>query len=223
MLAGCGSDGVIDLLPPRDGGGADSAADAGSDVVSSDAPLAETAVEAGVCTDCGGVCFDLENDPSHCGACTTSCAHYQYCRSGKCACLPGFTLCGDGSCHDLASDPDRCGSCTHPPCNAGEKCENGVCGAGACTTGLTGCPVANSRTACVELSRGLPYCGDCTTVCGPDQVCAAGACRSYAPATPCTTCPCTADCARTEGASSTCCAPIAGGTQVICVQGTTCP
>jgi hypothetical protein len=224
LVAGCGSDGVIDLLPPR----TDAAAEVGADAAA-DAPADATAEACtnGACacglSDCSGTCVDLANDPSHCGTCTKSCSHFQYCHAGQCACLPGFTLCGDGSCHDLTSDPNHCGSCTHPACASGEKCENSACGTGACGGGLTGCPVAGNLTACVDLGRGLPYCGDCTTVCGPDQACAAGACRSYAPATPCTTCPCASDCARTEGTPATCCAGIAGGAQPICVHGTACP
>jgi hypothetical protein len=228
VLAGCGSDGVLDLLPPRADASSESGADAAADVVVPDVVPEAPPCTNGACpcgtNDCGGgVCADLMNDPSHCGTCTMSCAHYQYCHAGQCTCLPGFTLCGDGSCHDLTTDPNRCGSCTHPACAAGEKCENGACATGACGGGLTGCPVAGNLTACVDLGLGVPYCGDCTTVCGPDQVCAAGACRSYAPATPCTTCPCAADCARTEGSPSTCCAGIAGGAQPICVHGSACP
>jgi hypothetical protein len=230
LLVGCGSDGVIDLLPPRDAAAA--APESGTDAATIDAPT-EAGDEIAPCmngacpcgtSDCGGgVCADLLNDPSHCGACAKTCSHFQYCQAGRCACLPGFTLCGDGSCHDLTSDPSLCGSCFHPGCASGEKCENGVCGTGACGGGLTGCPVASNLTACVDLTRGLPYCGDCTTVCGPDQICVAGACRSYAPATPCTSCPCAADCARTEGSPATCCPGIAGGATPVCVHASACP
>jgi hypothetical protein len=227
-LVGCGSDGVIDLLPLH----ADGATDA---TPSADAP-SEAASEAGAdaapCTNgacacglsaCNGVCADLANDPRNCGACGKTCSHYQYCGAGQCHCLPGLTLCsGDNACHDLTSDPNHCGSCTHA-CVSGEKCDDSVCGTGACSSGLTGCALAGNLTACVDLSKGVPYCGDCSRACGPDQVCAAGACLVYAPATPCTTCPCAADCARTEGSPAICCAPVAGGTQPICVHGTACP
>jgi hypothetical protein len=228
IVCGC-SDGLLDLLPPSDAGAGDGAQsqDAGSnDGSATDVDAAPPCIDGGCACGlsmCSGTCFDLLNDPSHCGDCTKSCSHFQYCRAGNCECLPGFTPCSDGSCHDLLSDPDHCGSCTHPPCNSGEKCESGACGTGACTAPLSGCSFAGNRTACVTLSKGLPYCGDCSTVCGPDQVCAAGHCRPYAPATPCTTCPCADDCARLEGAGSSCCPGIAGGAQPICVHGTDCP
>ena len=226
-LAGCG-DGEINLLSrAADGSLGDGAGDAAADAPGSgdtDAP-APCVDDAGCpcgLTSCGGVCVDLLNDPSHCGDCATGSAHYQYCKAGRPACVPGFTSCA-GACRDFASDPDHCGACANPPCASGEKCENGACGTGACGAGLTGCPVANNRIACVDLASGTPYCGDCTTVCGPDQICAAGACRSYAPATPCSTCPCAVDCARTEGTPSICCPGIGGGAQPICVHASSCP
>jgi hypothetical protein len=231
LVAGCGSDGLFDLLPPSDagadgplgeGGAPLDAGDGGDAAQEAAPPCVDGGCPCGL-SSCPTGCFDLANDPDHCGDCTRTCAHYQYCHAGSCECLPGFTLCTDGSCHYLAADPDHCGGCTNAPCAAAQKCENGTCSAGACTAPNTGCPIAGNRTSCVSIAAGLPYCGDCTTVCGPDQVCAGGACRAYAPSTPCTTCPCASECAAAEGSPSTCCAGVAGGAQPICVHGAACP
>jgi hypothetical protein len=231
LVTDCGADGLFDLLPIADAGTNDRVepVDTGLDATGSGdgaAPDGAPCVDGGCAcglTACATGCFDLDNDPDHCGHCTQTCAHYQFCHRGSCECLPGFTLCTDGACHFLPADPDHCGDCNAAPCASGEKCENGNCTPGACTSPLTGCPVAGNRMSCVSIAAGLPYCGDCTTVCGPDQVCAAGACRAYSPSTPCTTCPCSSDCARTEGTPSTCCAGVASGAQPICVHGTSCP
>ena len=190
--AACGSDAVLDLLPP----------DAGA--------------EASGCalTTCGTACVDIANDALNCDGCGKTCAHNQYCAGRVCTCLPGMTLCGS-SCFDLRSDPDHCGDCNATPCAAGDKCENGACAAGTCTAPLTACDVSG-RSACVTLDAGEPYCGACGVVCAPGQICAAGNCQSYAPASPCTTCPCA-----TCGASA-CCPGIGAQTAPICVAGSAC-
>ncbi|CAN5598627.1 hypothetical protein BH09MYX1_BH09MYX1_41730 [soil metagenome] len=213
-LVGCGSTAPLDLLP----------LDGAIDVTTSDAPN-----DAAPCTNdgcpcgltaCDGGCFDLANDPQHCGSCTRGCPHYAYCAASACACLPSFTSCGS-SCFRFGSDPDHCGGCNAAPCTAGMKCEEATCGAGTCGSGLTGC-VVEGRTACVDLAAGVPFCGACGVTCAPDEVCAAGKCTRYAPATPCAKCPCSADCQRTVG-TTTCCPGIAGGSTPICVAGSTCP
>jgi hypothetical protein len=230
----CGADGVLDLLPrPADGGAGDGGAPGdGGAASTSDGSVSDAAGEAaapcdgGACpcglTDCGGTCVDLKNDPTHCGSCTGTLLHYQYCHDGTPECLPGFAMC-NGACHDFASDPDHCGACDNAACGAGDKCENGVCAAGTCTGGKTGCPATNARVSCVDLASGEPYCGACTTVCGPAEICVAGSCRPYGPATPCNTCPCATDCGRVAGSPAACCPGVAGTTQPICVHATACP
>ena len=126
LVAACGSDGVLDLLPPGgdggvDGSGGDAAdggvADGGGGDASTDA-LTEACMN-GACacglTSCSPGCSDLANDPDHCNGCTQGCAHNQYCGQRQCRCLPTFTLCG-ASCFQLASNPDHCGACGNPPC-----------------------------------------------------------------------------------------------------------
>jgi hypothetical protein len=231
---GC-SDGTLELFPGGRDGGSDGSVDSSSAVdatsqetgegmeAATDAPPEACTNGSCVCglTSCPTGCFDLANDPSHCNPCAQGCVHNAYCSQSQCGCLPGFTPCS-GTCLHLASDPNHCGGCNATPCAAGDKCENGTCAVGACSGTLTGC-VVTGRTACVDLASGVPYCGTCGTVCGPDQVCVAGTCQTYAPATPCTACPCASDCARAVGSPATCCPGIAGGAQPICVHATACP
>ncbi|MBE7482239.1 MAG: hypothetical protein HS104_19955 [Polyangiaceae bacterium] len=57
------------------------------------------------------------------------------------------------------------------------------------------------------------------------QLCVKGQCRDFAPASPCTTCPCTNVCNdQLGGNNNSCCPGLGGGTQPICVEGSNnCP
>jgi hypothetical protein len=169
---------------------------------------------------CLGSCVDTQNDPSFCGGCDKPCKHNQVCNLGACSCLPGFTMCSDGSCHQLASDPDHCGSCTKV-CGAAQACDSGECKDG-CADNRSACAATNSRISCVNLASGEPFCGVCGTICGPTQVCAGQHCVDFKPATPCNACPCEVECNAIFAAPSSCCAAVAGGSQVICVHGDVC-
>jgi len=208
-LFACGTDATFDLLPV-------------SDAAPNDAASSETDTGAcGACpcglTMCNGACVDLQRDPSNCHTCNASCSHNQWCNAAQCECLQGFTLCGT-SCFDLASDPDHCGGCNATPCMSGEKCENSVCGAGPCSNGKLSCSISG-RTQCA--AQTVPFCNACGVTCAPAEVCTPNGCARYAPATPCTSCPCTSDCARALPNSTCCPGTNLGG--AICVEGTTCP
>ena len=229
VVAGC-NDGELALLPraPVDAG-RDASAEVGPAVPVDAADVNAADANAPVCTDggcgcglssCGGTCFDLLNDPRHCGRCDQGCLHNQYCQLGQCQCLPGFSPC-NGTCTHLGSNPDHCGTCDRI-CHTGESCDNGACVAAACSAGHEACPTGDGRTSCADVHTGA-YCGHCGVACGPDEICAGGACQRYAPATPCRTCPCTAACLDGVAAPSRCCAGIAGGAQPICVHGDACP
>jgi hypothetical protein len=228
-LAACG-DGEIRLLDvdgaasdattsdgPAGDGGADGGTDAAGDAV-------EEMCGACPCglTDCGGgACVDTSSDPNHCGGCQGApLLHNAFCHGGVPTCLPGLQLCA-GSCIDFNSNPDHCGSCNATPCNQGEKCENGVCGTGACTGGHVGCAVTG-RTACIDPTAGWPYCAATCSACGPNELCAAGACHPYGSAAPCTACPCASDCARVLGDAGACCPGIGGGATPICIAASAC-
>ncbi len=231
-LVACGS-GVLDLLPGDgdastgdggtlgDGGSDATTADGARDAGAGDACVGSACPCPSGLDRCDGGCVDLANDPINCGSCGGGCAHYQFCHMRQCTCLPTFTQCG-ASCIQFSSSPDHCGACNVAPCAAGSRCENSACVSGTtCGAGFLGCNVGG-RTACGILEAGVPYCGSCGTVCGPDQTCAAGTCVAYAPATPCAQCPCDADCARAIGAPFACCPGIAGGPP-LCVRGNACP
>lgn len=218
IACACGTTPVLDLLPLGDGGEAGTASDAMTDAAT-DGGCTQNGCPCGL-TACDGGCFDLANDPSHCGSCTQGCPHDAYCNQMACACLPGFHACGL-SCPDLASDPNQCGGCGATPCTAGQKCELGACGTGACTGGRTACD-AGGVTACVDLTTSVPYCGACGVLCAPDEVCAGSKCARYVPATPCTQCPCAAECNAVTG-TPTCCPGVAGGATPICVASSVCP
>jgi hypothetical protein len=63
-------------------------------------------------TNCDGLCYRLNTDEAHCGACGNACA------SGETCC--------DGACFDLDRDEDHCGSCD-VECVQGQVCSDGRC------------------------------------------------------------------------------------------------
>src|SRR6516225_6845170 len=62
------------------------------------------------CSDCGGVCVDLQSDSANCGACGQSCGAGQRCEQGRCAATCAGLMC-DGTCVDAMNDPNNCGAC----------------------------------------------------------------------------------------------------------------
>ncbi len=106
----------------------------------------------------GDICFDLQADDSHCGACATACAAAQVCSAGVCvaACPEGSTACdepGDGDaiadyCTNTDTDPLNCGGCSNAGGASGDICESyQVCVGGGCTDWVA--------------AYGCDNCGDC--------------------------------------------------------------
>jgi hypothetical protein len=116
-----------------------------------------SACERGACicwdnrtTLCEAGCFDLDNDPSNCGACGNDCPSAEggvaACVRGVCQnpCEEGFALgevCG-GACVDLADDTNNCGQCG-VGCEGlfegvpGRDCVDGT--SASCSSQLEGC------------------------------------------------------------------------------------
>ena len=117
---------------------------------------------------CGSppTCIDVQNDASHCGSCTASCASGKACSAGKCGCPTGLTDCF-GTCTDTTMDPAHCGTCSNA-CGAGATCAGGTC---ACPEGATDC-----AGFCTSLPGDSLNCGSCGHACNWDQACVGGKC-----------------------------------------------
>jgi hypothetical protein len=129
---------------------------------------------------CSGVCFDLRNDPGHCGNCTTTCATGEYCTAGNCRVLvvdagpppcPTGTVGCNGSCFDQQNDPRNCGMCGRT-CSASQYCAAGMCtqfpsmglDAGTCIASSNPCEIVSATDAgCVVSLRTCPMPGSCQT------------------------------------------------------------
>ncbi len=116
------------------------------------------------------LCFDLQTDRLHCGACNNACGSGEVCAGGKCAitCLPGQTKCGN-TCVDTNIDRANCGACSKA-CGSGEVCAGGTCGI-ECLPGQTKC-----NNKCVDTNIDRANCGACDKACGTGEVCAGGTC-----------------------------------------------
>jgi hypothetical protein len=129
----------------------------------------------------GHACVNPQTDPQYCNGCSTHCPGGKTCQGGACvaACGPKLTSCS-GSCVDLDSDPNHCGTCTTACgaitsyCNA-RSCVQALTGCGS----LTSCSVGGGLAACADTMTDPTHCGNCTTVCGADQICSGGSCTSY--------------------------------------------
>jgi len=76
-------------------------------------------------------CYDLSNDPSHCGSCDNTCATGQDCVSGKCTGGSGTSMVtSQSACNgqpvDLQTDNVNCGSCGNV-CDPCMPCQQGTC------------------------------------------------------------------------------------------------
>jgi len=91
---------------------------------------------------CTGLCYDLTNDPSNCGACGVAC-NGGTCEYGSCVkhCPHGRADCdGNPDCEvNTLSDPSNCGGCGIV-CNAveGQACVGGKCVVEPCDAGAGG-------------------------------------------------------------------------------------
>ena len=92
-------------------------------------------------TDCGGICFNLQADDTHCGDCNNACQTGTSCKFGSChiTCpvnVPGqdWDICivsGVETCINVLGDAAHCGDCAKA-CSSGQFCVAGSCTA-TCT------------------------------------------------------------------------------------------
>ncbi len=127
-------------------------------------------------TDCGGFCFNLDVDPTNCGACTNACETGEVCgipdggETAVCStdCPDGQVDCG-GFCASLDTDGSNCGACG-AACAPGEFCLSGTCGV-TCGGGTSVC-----GDECRDLQTDPNNCGACGTACAGNEVCSGGSC-----------------------------------------------
>ena len=180
--------------------------EAGPDASETDAGCGEATPDECAGLDGGSVCVDTKTDPQFCGGCASRCTGGETCADGGCApaCAPGLMSC-NGACANLESDPGNCGKCgtTCLLATLDGYCQSGACKS-ACASGYTAC-AGTLNDACVNLQTDPTHCGVCGTACTANEVCLAGACKAYVPASGCWEC-----------SSESCCATIAGQTVCAC-------
>jgi hypothetical protein len=106
------------------GGGVYGIASCGGNTDNGSGDDASVDVDAQPMMDSSGPTCDanLQNDPHHCGKCTTACSTGQLCNAGTCMnqCTSPKVVCsGVMGCVDLGTDLDHCGDCNRK-CNAPE-------------------------------------------------------------------------------------------------------
>lgn len=119
-------------------------------------------------TNCGGTCVFTQSNNNNCGACNNRCATGTTCREGACTaiCPTGQTMCTD-QCVDLQTSVNHCGACGTACSVAGATatCVGGVCGLGACNTGLGNCD-GNAANGCeTTVTTNIMHCGACGHAC----------------------------------------------------------
>jgi hypothetical protein len=121
-------------------------------------------------TNCSGICRNLTNDATNCGACGRVCASGQSCVNSVCTlvCPSGQTNCS-GVCRNLLTDNTNCGACGRV-CSAGQVCTNGTCTL-TCAAGQTNC-----SGVCRDLNTDNANCGACGRACSSGQACVNAVC-----------------------------------------------
>ncbi len=134
---------------------------------------------------------NLQNDPTHCGACPNVCNlanASQACNGGVCtigACNAGFANCDglvvNGCEINLQNDPTHCGSCPNACnlANASQLCNGGVCKIGACNAPFADCDGLVANGCEVNTDSSVASCGACDQPCvvpNGSPACAGGQC-----------------------------------------------
>ena len=140
-------------------------------------PTGEDCEEDDDCPDgyacCDEACYDVENDPTHCGSCEGACLYdavtctVPICEHGECGSMPApdgsecseddpYYRCCGGYCVNLYDDPDHCGCCGY-----------------ACKHGYTCC----AGEGCYDLQTDPGHCGHCDNRCEMGESCVGGTCQ----------------------------------------------
>lgn len=93
------------------------------------------------------------------------------------SCAAGEERCGE-TCVDVSTHPEHCGGCGQA-CDAGQRCEEGICGGGdeTCPEGRQAC-----GGACVDVETDDAHCGGCHVACDEGEQCVGGDCVDLCPA-----------------------------------------
>lgn len=140
---------AIALFSVACGGSEDSSAISVSSDAASVAPNAKPPPSAckGSTTSCGGVCVNLKNNVSNCGACGNACSipnATAACVRSTCgfvSCNPGWGDCdgtlADGCETDFLTSANHCGACGNActAANGTASCTGGTCGVTSCDPG----------------------------------------------------------------------------------------
>ena len=142
-------------------------------------------------TDCSGECFDLNNDPNHCGTCDTICDFDNaaaLCVDGNCVmsdCSEGFADCNtddaDG-CEAKLGTVDNCSGCGDVCVydHATAECVDSVCQMGECDAGWGDCENGDADGCETDITT-AENCGGCGVTCEAPQFCYGGECVSDCP------------------------------------------
>jgi hypothetical protein len=133
-------------------------------------PGNEVACPASCSSDLSAKITSACNGAGACGAAQSTACNAQYCKAGQC----------------VAKLANNTGGCT----------TDTVCSSGNCSvspTASTMCCAAGSSDCsqgCYNLLSDAKHCGNCSTICGPNNSCSSGSCRCTAGSTlSCGTCP----------------------------------
>lgn len=123
---------------------------------------------------CGGVCKSLNEDPTNCGSCGSTCPTTlgtPKCTAGKCGyatCPAGLGDCdGSGMCATTLTDNiSHCGACGNActVANGTPACTGTTCTVGACGAGFGDCNTTYAD-GCEQSLNTNTHCGGCGVAC----------------------------------------------------------
>jgi len=200
VLASCDGEPVED-------GGMDAAADAAADAARTDAPPAVceplcAASESCCAVGTGTQCFDLRNDPEHCGECSVNCMvenRGDACRASSCTCggnplgcngvqndfcCPPRDAGGDAYCANLRTNANDCGACgVACDLDRADRCDGGECRCGSLRAMCDGTPESRCcqtgvDIGCVDTTADFFHCGGCANLCESGERCVNSACTT---------------------------------------------